>query len=271
MEGQYAITAEDTITKKLVTDITKIVNTDTIFLLGKKINSGTHIFTHQIANVQTVAYWLLILITGDEKRHKMFQEEIEQKCNAGIAVSCIVAQTSTFQRWINEASPFAFSVVQKKQSIYNTNLQLESWYNEIINKEIPKIETNLFQKCFDLFNEYIAGAGLFTIRKYYRLALFMYHQATELLLIAFIKSKTGLVLHTHNINHLNSYLSFLFPDIARDFWGTTHREQDAFRLLQKSYCSSRYDECFNVKYKHLEIVQQKVNGLIQSLKIQASI
>lgn len=153
----------------------------------------------------------------------------------------------------------------QNSSIYHNSLQLELCYNEIINKEIPEIEKNLFQKCFVLFNEYIAGAELFTIRKYYRLALFMYHQATELLLIAFIKSKTGLVLHTHNINHLNSYLSFLLPGIAQGFWGITHREQEAFRLLQKSYCSSRYDDDFIVKYKYLEIVQQKVNELRESL------
>ncbi|MBZ4190547.1 HEPN domain-containing protein [Niabella beijingensis] len=162
---------------------------------------------------------------------------------------------------------FGLTVLLNAPVIYNTNPELIEWGRDITEENIPEMGKATFQKCFNLFNEYIAGAELFTVRKQYKLALFMYHQATELLLTAFIKTQTGLELHIHNINHLNQYLSFLAPGIAADFWGVTQKEKEAFRLLQKSYCSARYDECFIITYQQLEIVQQKLNKITKALSL----
>ena len=264
------LTEEDkAVAAKVVATINKIVPADTIFVLGKKVNTAQNIFaTECAASGHTTAFWLLILITGDDKRHKMYQDEIEQKCNLYHPVCCIVMQTSTFVRWFNEEDPFALTVLSGTPSIYNTNPELEEWGRDIVMENVPETNKNAFQKCFDLFDEYIAGAELFTLRKYYRLAIFMYHQATELLITAFIKSQTGLELHIHNINYLNHYLSFLIPEVAENFGGETLVEQDAFRLLQKSYCSARYDECFAVKYQQLEIIRQKILELTKILRVK---
>lgn len=263
----YLTDADKAIATKVVATITKIVQVDTIFVLGKKENTAHNIFMEPCAaNAHTSAFWLLVLITGDDKRHKIYQDEIEQKCNHFHAVSCIVMQTSTFVRWLSAKDPFALTLLLNAPLIYNTNPELIEWGKNIIEENIPAAKKTGFQKCFNLLNEYIAGAALFTVRKHYKLALFMYHQATELLLTAFIKSQTGLELHIHNINHLNQYLSFLAPGIAADFWGATQKEQEAFRLLQKSYCSARYDADFEVGYAQLEIVRQKVSRAIQELK-----
>ncbi|MBZ4191571.1 HEPN domain-containing protein [Niabella beijingensis] len=263
------LTEEDkAIATKMVATITKIVRADTIFVLGKKVNTAQNIFMPECATgARTSAFWLLILITGDDKRHKMYQDEIEQKCNSSTEVSCIVMQTSTFARWFNEKDSFALTVLSNAPFICNTNLELKEWKKEAVMETIPETDKKAFEKCFKLFNEYIAGAELFTVRKQYRLALFMYHLATELLLTAFIKSQTGLELHIHNINHLNHYLSFIAPGIAEEFRGTTQKEQEAFRLLQKSYCSARYDAVFEVVYPLLEIVYKKL--MITILKMKA--
>ncbi|MCF3107551.1 HEPN domain-containing protein [Niabella sp. CC-SYL272] len=263
----YLTDVDKAIATKVVASITKIVQVDTIFVLGKKVNTAQNIFMPECGTgARTSAFWLLTLITGDDKRHKMYQDEIEQKCNSSTEVSCIVMQTSTFVRWFNEKDSFALTVLSNAPFICNTNPELEEWKKETVVGIIPATDKKAFQKCFDLCNEYLAGAELFTVRKQYRLALFMYHLATELLLTAFIKSQTGLELHIHNINHLNQYLSFLAPGIAADFWGATQKEQEAFRLLQKSYCSARYDADFEVGYAQLEIVRQKVSRAIQELK-----
>lgn len=268
------LTEEDkAITTKVVASINKIVQADTIFVLGKKVTTAQNIFTTVCAtSAHTTAFWLLILITGDDKRHKMYQDEMEQKCGLYHAVCCIVMQTHTFIRWLNEKDPFVLTVISNAPFIYNTNPELEEWGGRVVMENVPETDKNTFQKCSDLFNEYLAGAELFTVRKYYKLALFMYHQATELLLTAFIKSQTGLELHIHNINYLNHYLSFLIPGVAENFGGVTLVEQDAFRLLQKSYCAARYDECFAVKHQQLEIVRQKILELtgILGVKIYAS-
>lgn len=269
-KGLYLDEKDKAITEKVVGTINKIVQADTIFVMGKKENVAYNIFTDQCAACRQIsAWWLLILITGDNKYHKVFQDEIEKKCSDTIPVSCIVMQTTTFQHWLNENLPFAFTILLKAPVIYNINPELEALPNKhFIETSIPEVDKRAFKKCIDLFKEYIAGAELYTARKHYKLALFMCHQATELLITAFVKSQTGLELHIHNINHLNSYLSFLVPDIAGDFCGKSELEQESFQLLQKSYCAARYDTGFSVKYKQLEITRQKLTQLVEALKAQ---
>lgn len=267
----YLTEQDKAIATKVVATITKIVQADTIFVLGKKVNTAHNIFTSECtAGGHTSAFWLLVLISGDDKRHKMYQDEIEQKCESSITVSCIVMQTSSFVRWLSEKEPFALTVLLNAPVIYRTNPELEEWGKDIVPDNIPEINKTAFRECFDLFNEYLAGAELFTVRKYYRLAIFMYHQAAELLLTIYIKSQTGLELHIHNINHLTHYLSFLAAGIAEDFWGVKQKEQDAFMVLRKSYCSARYDADFVVKYQQLQIVKLKMEAILQALRISAT-
>ncbi|HMR85468.1 MAG TPA: HEPN domain-containing protein [Niabella sp.] len=266
----YLDEKDKAITAKVVAAINKIVQADTIFVMGRKENVTYNIFTDQrVACRQISAWWLLILITGDNKYHKVFQDEIEKKCSDTVPVSCIVMQTTTFQHWLNENSTFAFTVLLKAPVIHNLNPELEALRDKhLIETSIPEVDKKVFKKCADLFKEYIAGAELYTVRKHYKLALFMCHQATELLVTAFLKSQTGLELHIHNINNLNNYLSFLVPGIAEDFCGKSELEQESFRLLQKSYCAARYDTGFSVKYKQLEITRQRLTQLVEALMAQ---
>ena len=263
----YLTEADKAIAAKVVDTITQITQVNTIFVLGKKLNTAQNIFTEPGASAaHTSAFWLLVLITGDDKRLKMYQEAMEQNCSRYHTVSCMVMQTSSFVRELHEKSAFAIKVVLNAPVIYNTHPQLEEWRKDIIVESMPPTEKTGFQKCVTLFNEYMAGAQLFTVRKHYKLALFMYHQATELVLTAFIQSQTGLQLRIHNIHHLNDYLSFLTPRIAAGFGGIAQKEKDAFRLLQKSYGAARYEEGFEVGFKELEIVQEKVSALISWLR-----
>ncbi|MCH5721248.1 hypothetical protein [Niabella hibiscisoli] len=61
---------------------------------------------------------------------------------------------------------------------------------------------------------------------------------------------------------LLKYLGFLTPRVAAGFGVIAQKEKDAFRLLQKSYCAARYDEGFEVGFKELEIVREKLSALI---------
>ncbi len=61
----------------------------------------------------------------------------------------------------------------------------------------------------------------------------MYHQATELVLTAFIKAQTGLQLRIHNIHHLNQYLSFLAPQVAAGFFGHNAKREGHIPLTSK--------------------------------------
>ncbi|MCH5687301.1 HEPN domain-containing protein [Niabella sp. W65] len=193
---------------------------------------------------------------------------MEQNCSRHHTVSCMVMQTSSFIRELHEKNAFAVTVVLNAPVIYNTNPQLEQWRKDVLAESTPPTGQAGFQKCITLFNEYMAGAQLFTVRKHYKLALFMYHQATELVLTAFIKAQTGLQLRIHNIHHLNQYLSFLAPQVAAGFfWGITQKEKDTFRLLQKSYCAARYEEGFEVEFKELEIVRENLSRLITWLRL----
>lgn len=263
----YLTEADKAIAAKVVDTITQITQVNTIFVLAKKLNTAQNIFVPPGASAaHTSAFWLLVLITGDDKRLKMYQEAMEQNCSLYHTVSCMVMQTSSFVRELYNKNTFAATVVLNAPVIYNTSPQLEQWRKDVLAESASPTGQTGFLKCVTLFNEYMAGAQLFTVRKHYKLALFMYHQATELVLTAFIKSQTGLQLRIHNIHHLNQYLSFLAPQIAAGFGGITQKERDTFRLLQKSYCAARYEEGFEVGFKELEIVREKVSALISWLR-----
>jgi len=73
-------------------------------------------------------------------------------------------------------------------------------------------------------------------------------------------------LYIYNISHLNQYLSFLTPRVAAVIGGTAQKEKDVFRLLQKSYCAARYDEGFEVGFRELEVVREKLFALISLLR-----
>jgi hypothetical protein len=61
------------------------------------------------------------------------------------------------------------------------------------------------------------------------------------------------------------HLFFLFPGVAEGFCGVSKKEQAAFHLLQKSYCSARYDADFLVDYAHVEMVQKKLVEVMEHL------
>ena len=266
-QALYLTEADKALTAKVVDTITKITQVDTIFVLGKKLNTAQNIFAPSGGSAaHTSAFWLLVLITGDDKRHKMYQEEMEQNCGRYQTISCIVMQTSSFVHGLHAKDAFGSIILSNAPVIHNTNPQLEQWLKNIVVENLPATEKTGFQQCGTLLNEYMAGAQLFTVRKHYKLAFFMYHQATELVLTAFIKSQTGLQLRIHNVSHLNQYLSFLTPGLAAGFGGIAQKEKDAFRLLQKAYCSARYDQGFEVGFKELEIVREKLSALISLLR-----
>lgn len=247
---------------ELLPIILKIGNTEIIFILGSKIIAEHTIsaFAENSVRNYPSEHWLLILIDDDEKRHKIFQDQIEQKCADIIPVVCILTQFKTFFQRFKNGNRFARKVVEDCSIIYNKNKVVEEWKS--LSGEIePSSFTVDAPLNPGLFKEYLAGADLYTIRKQYRLAIFMFHQAAELLLTTFIEKQTSLQLHTHNINHLSNYLSFLYPTTAEQFRGTTAFEKECFRLLQKSYTAARYDADFTVSYKHLQIIQIKLKLL----------
>lgn len=153
------LTEEDkAIATKVVATITKIVQVDTIFVLGKKEDTAHNIFIEPCAaGAHTSAFWLLVLITGDDKRHKMYQDEIEQKCNHFHAVSSIVIQTSTFVHWLSAKDSFGLTVLLNAPFIYNTNPELEEWSKDIIAESIPEKIKSGFPKCFNLLMNTLPG------------------------------------------------------------------------------------------------------------------
>ncbi|WP_114788834.1 hypothetical protein U0035_04395 [Niabella yanshanensis] len=100
-QALYLTEADKAITTKVVDTINTITQVDTIFVLGKKLNTAQNIFAPPgVSAARTSAFWLLVLITGDDKRHKTYQEEMEQHCGRYHTVSCLVMQTSSFVRWL---------------------------------------------------------------------------------------------------------------------------------------------------------------------------
>jgi len=161
---------------EVISVILEIVNTEIVFILGTKFITERSVtpFATGAAWQFPPEYWLLILIEDDEKRHKIFQDYIEKKCADFSVVAPIIKQHSTFQQWLKKGDCFAQKVVKDCSVTYDKNKTIEEWKiltGSIIQSAAPKHSPlNL-----NLFEEYLAGANLYILRKQYRLAIFMFH------------------------------------------------------------------------------------------------
>lgn len=257
--------------EKLVSLIREVIEPDMVFLLGSSINhrSVYSIFsaTPQVSQ-QMADYFLLVLVIHTQNKPlTQWQDQLEQYCASIATTTTIVLETHTFNEWLLSGHPFARSVIQSCSPIY----QAASCSLSPIGEYHPETEIKMLEKQyregFTKGQEFLAGADLFRIRKQWKLAMFMLHQATEQVLSTVIKMGMGYYCCTHNIERLLRYASWVYVPINAPFPRTTVSEKRLFTLLQKAYIDSRYHEDYSVDYKDVLALTEKVGSLLDMLAL----
>ena len=236
--------------EKLVSLIQEVVQPNIIYLLGASLyrRRSESIFCTTAPSSQHAAdYFFLVLINNTNNRTLLqLQDQIEQHCCSVMPVSIILMETAIFSGWLETGHLFARTVYQSSVAAFeadNLSLPAVGDYNaEAEQKTLEK----LFRDGLNKSQEFLAGADLFILRKQYRLAAFMLHQAAEQALGTLIKIGTGYHCCTHNIERLVRYagmVSYQIPDI---FPRKTDNEKRLFNFLQKAYIDSRYREDYSI-------------------------
>ncbi len=254
--------------EKLVSLIQEVVQPDIIYLLGASLyrRRSESIFCQTAPSSQHAAdYFFLVLINNTNNRTlPQLQDQIEQHCSPVMPVTAILLETSTFNGWLATGHLFARTVCRSAIPFFeadNLSLYLVGHYD-------AEAELNTLKKLFrDGLNksqEFLAGADLFRIRKQFRLAAFMLHQAAEQALSTLLKIGTGYHCCTHNIERLLRYAGMVSYRIQDIFPRQTDYEKRLFNFLQKAYIDSRYREDYSIGITDLLELTERVR-IIQDI------
>jgi len=214
-------------------------------------------------------YCFLVLIKNtNNKSLPQLQDQIEQHCSSAMPVTIFLLETAIFNGWLATGHLFARTVCQSGVSIYAAgNFSISSVGHYNAEAELKNLE-KLFREGLNKSREFLAGADLFALRKQYKLAAFMLHQAAEQALGTLLKIGTGYHCCTHNIERLLRYagmVSYQIPDI---FPRKTDNEKRLFSLLQKGYIDSRYREDYSIGFTDLHELTERVR-IIQDILIES--
>ena len=251
--------------EKLVSLIQEVVQPDIIYLLGASLyrRRSESIFCTTAPSSQHAAdYFFLVLINNTNNRTLLqLQDQIEQHCCSVMPVTIILLETAIFSGWLATGHLFARTVYQSSVAAFESgNLYFPPIGDYNAEAELKNLE-KLFRDGLNKSQEFVAGADLFILRKQYRLAAFMLHQAAEQALGTLVKIGTGYHCCTHNIERLLRYagmVSYQIPDI---FPRKTDNEKRMFNILQKAYIDSRYREDYCIGFTDLLELTERVRTI----------
>ncbi|MDH7462167.1 HEPN domain-containing protein [Chitinophagaceae bacterium 26-R-25] len=250
--------------QKLLQMILEMVNPAAVYLLGASLNGRRteSIFSPSSPSAQHISEYFLLVVISNTNNKPLYewQDQIEQHLRPFATVTVIVLETITFQQWLNDCHPFAVTVAETSVLLFK---------NEGIQFSTPDIKDSdqcKRQRCLTegitKARSFLAGAELYVIRKEYKLAAFMLHQATEQALCTLIKSGMGYHPHTHNLDRLLRYSSMVRYQMPDIFPRNNDMEKQLFKLLQTAYSDVRYSEVYAIGYKEVSLLMERVKTVI---------
>lgn len=240
-----------------------------IYLLGHTLNhSCTHsIFCpDSIRNSFTGHYYLLVIVQEETISVNAIQDKIENNLLHFIP-STVIAQTEkTFFNWLSQGHPFAKKVVSVATLCWEAD-EIELPFATAINQEVVDEENKLlFSQSYIRARAFLDGASFYKLRKEYKMAAFMIHQATEQILNALMMLHTGLKLGTHNIDKLLRCCSMFCPQLLNLYNKNNGQSKELYTLLNKAYVEARYNEHYQVNGEAIEKLITKTGELLQIFK-----
>lgn len=250
--------------QKLVQMILEMANPNAVYLLGASLNvrRTESIFSPSSPSAQHISEYFVLVIVSDLNSKPLYewQDQLEQHLKPLATVTVIVLETITFQQWLNDCHPFAVKVAATSVPIFKKEgIQFALPTTVQINQQkLP----GYFREGIEKTRSFFAGAELYMVRKEYKMAAFMLHQATEQALVTLVKTGTGYHSHTHNIERLLRYASMVSYQLPDIFPRHTDQEKQLFKLLQNAYSEARYAELYTIGYKELHLLIGRVKEII---------
>lgn len=258
------------------TEITHLTNLVTacspvekMYLLGNTTmqRRTISVFCSDQPSYRYTSHYYLLLLVHKEDEHSLncVQDKIESALKDWIPVTVLVVNISCFINWLNTGHRFAVWVVERASLLYdasNITLPLAASRNEEASQLQDK---KLMKDTVNRVASFLAGADLYRLRKEYKLAAFMLHQAAEQALRTSLIINIGFRINTHNIERLIRYNALWCDKLLEIFPKNNSREEQLRSLLQKAYIGSRYSLDYSLSGNDLEELHEKVIRLTNLL------
>ena len=262
------LTRYDTIQlKQVINTITDAVAAEKIFLLAVQTTCCNYenIFTPVRASRREVTgYYLLVLIDNNQGRsNEAWQDTIEHRCRAVTPVTAWVLTITRFADWLEAGQPFAVKVYTAGLLCYDAQ---KVWLPEPPEMEAAEIEDALCRECMHYMKrsaEFLKGSEQYYLRRQFRLAAFLLHQAAEQAYIAINWRITGFRPVVHSLEKLHRYALPFSSALATVFPQNNEREEYLFRLLQRAYIDTRYTSDYTVRGADLLHLTGRVQKLYE--------
>jgi HEPN domain-containing protein len=241
-----------------------------IYLLGCSISHvrTESIFAYNQPTCKNVShYYVLALVDKKEAASCVgLQDKIENNCHHFIPVTAIVLDIHQFNEWLIEGHPFANKVCKMAECIHDAGNMPLAIPKDIDEMDLIKTNESLFSTGINKVQEFLAGADLFRIREQNKMAAFMFHQAAEQALHTLFRIKSGLYIHTNNLDKLIRYCSMVSYKLPAIFPRNNEKNERLFQLLQRAYIETRYAEDYVIRTDDLQVLTERVRSLLEILK-----
>jgi len=245
---------------KIVGTVTELLEPECIYLWSVMSSAveSENIFSAGVSSQRTPDhYHLLIIMPGAEKCSDAMIEMIEAKCKQYVRVTAWMMPAPLFDRLLSSEHPFATKINQHALLCYGEQRQPLGAFSAADSKSFIEEPSDYLERA----TEFMAGVELYFLRKQFRPASFLLHQAAEQFLCAIMIHFTGYHFKTHNLEKLFRYTQPLVESVSDVFCLKSESEQRLFRLLQRSYIDSRYSAEYHIKEFELAFLKGKIHRL----------
>ena len=261
----FAITEE---TDNLVSKINQYAPAKKIYLLGltRSHRRTETLFTNtSVAKHWTTHYYLLVLIekTAGHKLSET-QDRLENNLQHFIPSTVLVIYLEEFIHWLSEGHPFANSIVERATLLFEedgTPLPIPGAVNE---EERKNANEELYKQTLVKVESFLSGAELYRLRKEYKFAAFMLHQAAEQSVRAMLIITIGLRVTSHNIDKMLRYASMFTHEAAEIISKEKGADKRLLKLLNDAYLDTRYrEDQYTITLNDLDHLFEKVKRIKQ--------
>jgi uncharacterized protein len=219
-------------------------------------------FLQATDEVRSMGCDLAILTREREKvKRDELSESITKRNNATLKFTALVHAIEAVDEELKKGNYFFSSLLQKGIVLFDTQT-----FSLNVSRCIPLSVSSLeayWTKRYDLASHFYEGAAHALSQGWNDQAVFMLHQAVEHACTALIKIYLGYRASTHKLSNLLSMVENFSLDSITVFPRITQDEIRLFKVLERAYSQSRYDEKYSVSTETVNALKMEVEEFLQ--------
>ena len=255
---------QSTALNETISQIAKETKAEMILCYGVRTNHNFiwSSFLQATDEVRSMECDLVILTREKEKvKRDELAESITRRNNAALKFTVLVHGIEAVDEELKKGNHFFTSLLQKGVVLFDTQT-FSLNVSRSISLSVSNIEA-YWTKRYDLASHFYKGAAHALSQGWNDQAVFMLHQAVEHACTALIKIYLGYRASTHKLSCLLSMVENFSLYSITAFPRLTQDEIRLFKVLERAYSESRYDEKYDVSTETVNALRMEVEGFLQ--------